>query len=301
MYTNVLRLTLAVTLFAMAASAQVTTGGLARDNATVVHPYSGTPLLSAFSFQYLQQEKCAFFNWGCEYREIAKDLRAIEVMPRNRGMGSLDVAFADSGGDEPYAFLASHYGLAAQGVSSRETFAFCEINAHPENPCRLSLEPSPVRDAVFVLVGFRMEFFNRDDEIHRIGLRERDGAVEVAFAPREIEPGFAYHVYLARVAYAWVPPQHLRRRDTSRGSAQGDGSATLPDGAIVIRGFDLRFDGSVARNLNRIAVRGFPGDRMSLADEGGGETFEWELDWAVLEPNAPISVPPSFIDRPVEE
>jgi hypothetical protein len=260
--------------------------------ADLVYPYVGAPLLSGFALQFEQQRQCAIFGLFCRWRNVDKDVRVIEVTPRAEGLGRLMVTYRDDSQDDSFRYAARHHSFGAPTRRTHRTSKFCASPDPQPRPCRLpSTRPPAVaalRDGVFVLVGFKIEYHHQDDSLSRIAIRQEDDAVVVDFGDAH-PPEFAYHAYNAEVDYAWVPRGALREVGRSHGTMLDRTGMVVPDdiptGKVVVRGFDLRFTEGRERKIKRVAVLapGGPTQRgVAFADKDGEESFDWTVEWAIL-------------------
>lgn len=272
----------------------------------VDYPYAGLPLLSGFHLQLLPRQRC-FLGLFCRAREVDGRLKQIQVSPRNVGQGQIAFTFGDDGGSDAYLYSARHHSWGGRSRETHHAYGFCHIDTAPVRPCRLPIEAPAtggVHDRVFVLVGFSINHYIRDDGIWKIGVRRDGDAVAVDFGEAS-EPAKAYHAYYPHVLYAWVPRIELRAVGTSGGTVTNGTGVVVPDdipgGDVVLRGFHVEFTGRRERNLNRVGILA-PGAHVaersvSFADKSHDEDFAWQVDWAIL--NARLR-PPDLIYRDVD-
>jgi len=148
------------------------------------------------------------------------------------------------------------------------------------------VRPGPKRtnlpgfEDVFVLCGFKVFFTgNRDHHLDALSVFEDNGKLTVEFNDKNDDDTFGYLVDYALVRRVG---QNIQMGEAS-GVATGATSATLPQGAKVIRGFrfDLRSSDHEVREVG-VLTRD---ERLEVyySDKKADDRFNWFVRWASIE------------------
>jgi len=171
---------------------------------------SGTPLLDQFEYRYSNSDH---------------HLKTVASRP---GAGFIEIAFADSNGDDEYSFRHI-YQRVSFGVSTGSMHNQCGGGA-----CTRTISRPP-GDVVFVITGFKFDF-GGDHHIDSIGIVESNGQLTTWFDDQNNDDD-----YTVDVDFAWVPRSRLGTlgevRPPAPVHASGTSTVSTVSGNKIIRGF----------------------------------------------------------------
>jgi hypothetical protein len=145
----------------------------------------------------------------------------------------------------------------------------------------------PIRaPALFALVGFKVFFTGaRDHELDRVGVWFRGDDLHVAFRDANGGDVFGYLVDFVAI------PRQLAGFQIStgieRGSAKGLGTFPLPSvphSEFLVTGWAFNFKRDDQQLLDMGVLRHHNAFTVFYGDSGGGDEFDWRLEWAQIAP-----------------
>jgi hypothetical protein len=243
------------------------------------------------------------FPWGRD-REIvliqvlaggdADDLTPdAENAPANVPDGRLQVSLQDAEpSGEEFGYNVSHSVMRIPGArryqirdvgcvgACTQTLPSSIFGRGPLQP------PAPGTEPLIALVGFKLFFTgNREHELDRIGVwfRGRDLNLALRDESASLTDTFGY-----LVDFVVIPRFGLNvSTGISRGTASGLATVPLPTPSranFVLTGWAFNFRPGDREILDIGVLRGTNNFTVFYADNGGGEAFDWRVEWAHIAP-----------------
>ena len=251
---------------------------------------SNTPALHSFRFTFLgpTEHEIALIQLlpGGPSTDLSPEA---DLNPANIADGNIDLAFQDANpAGEEFGWRVSYSTLA--GVGARR-FQIRDVGCTGKCVRRISLPSQgpirpPLSQPIFVLVGFKLFFTGaRDHELDRIGIWFRGNDLHVAFRDANGDDTFGYLVDFISL------PTFIAGFDVStgiiRGTARALDTVNLPSparGHFMLTGWAFNFRKDDQEILDLGVLRSRNALSVFYGDNGGGEDFDWRVEWAHVQP-----------------
>ncbi|MBZ0090175.1 MAG: hypothetical protein K8H90_07340 [Thermoanaerobaculia bacterium] len=209
-------------------------------------------------------------------QRAVSEIRAMPAREWYGGWETLDVRFHDD------AFTTAT-GTTSWAELQQSTFADSAVATSSSGcgetgSCRLPIYPQ-LEGEVFVLAGFRFEFYDQNHYISEIAIRPNplSGYVDVTFTDASRSRPFG-----VAIAYAYYPAELVTRVGHTYRNAGSPSTYFAPGARKVLQGFRVAFDRG-EHPLRRFAIDLSAGVRVRFHDTDGAETINWSVDWIELE------------------
>lgn len=213
-----------------------------------------------------------------------------ENQPARVPDGRLHVALQDANpSGEEFGYLVSHSTLRIPGA---RRFQIRDVGCVGKCVRQLPLPGSPRLGPppLLALVGFKLFFTGaRDHELDRVGVWFRGNDLHVAFRDANGGDTFGY-----LVDFVAIPRLGLNvATGIERGSASGLETIPFPTpfspSDFLLRGWAFNFKKDDQEILDLGVIRQRNDFNVFYGNSGGGETFDWRVEWAHVGPlvNAP--------------
>ena len=204
-----------------------------------------------------------------------------ELEPADIPDGRLHVLLQDAQpAGEEFGYLVSHSALT---ISGARRFQIRDVGC--VGKCVRTLPLSPVvGGSVLALVGFRLFFTGtRDHELDRVGVWFRGNDLHVAMRDANGGDTFGY-----LVDFVVIPRVGLNvSTGIERGSASGLQTIPFPTPArahFLLTGWAFNFQKDDQEILDLGVIRGENDFTVFYGDNGGGDRFDWRVEWAHVAP-----------------
>lgn len=214
-----------------------------------------------------------------------------DLAPANVADGRLAVAFQDASPEgEQFGYRVSHSLLAGVGgrryqVRDVGCVGGCVRQIHI--PAEGGIEsPFPHRDYLLALMGFKLFFTGgRDQQLDRIGVWFRGMNLHVALRDANGGDTFGYQVDF--VAIPRFLPGFNTWTGIERGTARALDTFSLPalsHAEFLLTGWAFNFRRDDQEILDLGVLRNRDAVTVFYGDSGGGEEFDWRVEWAQIAP-----------------
>jgi hypothetical protein len=223
-----------------------------------------------------------------------------DLQPSKIPDGRLSVLLQDvDPSGEEFGYYAAHSLLATPGARRYQIRDVgCVDDCVRRVPSSVFRDPFPgltvaAGGVLLALVGFRMFFTgNRNHNLDRVGVWFEDDNIHVAMRDAGGGDTFAY-----LVDFIAIPTEFL---NVSTGVEQGSGAqafSTHPLPSVertdfVVTGWELNFQRGDHKILDIGVIRGADSLTVFYGDSGGGDPFDWRVQWAEVGPRvfAPLNI-----------
>jgi hypothetical protein len=205
--------------------------------------------------------------------------------------GRLEVYLQDADpSEDEFGYDVSHSTLKIPGARRYQIRQVGNVGAVVRKlPSIVSGDAFPPQAStpLLALAGFRLNFRgNRSRELDRIGIWFRDNDLHVVMKDQNVNPLTDTYDFL--VDFVVIPTFNLSvDADSRRGSARAFETVELPTPArshFVLTGWALNFQNGDHEILDIGVLRSQSAFTVFYGDSGGGDPFDWRVEWAHVSP-----------------
>lgn len=207
-----------------------------------------------------------------------------ENQPASVPDGRLQVALQDANpSGEEFSYRVSHSALT---FASARRFQIRDVGCVGKCVRQLPLPglPPPAIPPLLALVGFKLFFTGaRDHELDRIGVWFRGNELHVAMRDANGDDTFGYLVDFVAISTIGLNVATGIERGTAKG-LQTIPFPTPPRSHFLLRGWAFNFKKDEQEILDLGVIRGDNDFTVFYGDNGGGDSFDWRVEWAHVAP-----------------